>query len=220
MADNTNIPDTKFVEAISGYLSTVPKAELDNLKTSEVDQHLRNVLSLTPKEIKANRTRIDAILFRAYGQLTPPSEVSEGLFLGDEWNATNLPELKKLNCRYVLNCTKEDTWGGVASPFVDDVKYMRIEEIDDETGTLLPYFEAASKFISDAFRDGSHVLVHCQRGISRSATIVIAHLMKEKGWTLQEALESVKAKRKQIKPNEKFLTELKTFEASLDKNKT
>ena len=48
------------------------------------------------------------------------------------------------------------------------------------------------------------VLVHCAAGVSRSASIVIAYLMRIKGWTYAEAFSYVKSKRFVICPNSGF----------------
>jgi predicted protein tyrosine phosphatase len=41
-------------------------------------------------------------------------------------------------------------------------------------------------------RAWGNVLVHCNRGVSRSSSIIIAYLMKRKGLGLKEALEFTK----------------------------
>lgn len=58
------------------------------------------------------------------------------------------------------------------------------------------------------------VLVHCARGISRSATLVLAYLMLREGLTLVEALEAVRRHRN-ILPNAGFLNQLRQLDASL-----
>lgn len=55
------------------------------------------------------------------------------------------------------------------------------------------------------------VLVHCRRGASRSATAVMAYLMRKHRKSLDEVLAEVRAKR-QIKPSEAFLAQLKIWE--------
>ena len=57
--------------------------------------------------------------------------------------------------------------------------------------------------------------VHCQRGVSRSATFVIAYMMRAKGWDLLEALKYVKDRRKIVKPNTGFIVQLKEWERAL-----
>lgn len=46
------------------------------------------------------------------------------------------------------------------------------------------------------------VLVHCYFGVSRSATVVIAYIMKKYQLTYTEAFEKVKSKRHIVFPNQ------------------
>lgn len=68
----------------------------------------------------------------------------------------------------------------------------------------------------DAVKDcRGRVLVHCQAGISRSATICLAYLMMKKRVRLEEAFEFVKQRRSIISPNFSFMGQLLDFERSL-----
>jgi protein-tyrosine phosphatase len=53
-----------------------------------------------------------------------------------------------------------------------------IISVDSEVADLSQYFERACGFINDAREHGHAVLVHCQQGVSRSASIIIAYLIK------------------------------------------
>lgn len=61
------------------------------------------------------------------------------------------------------------------------------------------------------------MLVHCQAGISRSATICIAYLMHHKEIGLEEAFDFLKAKRAVISPNLNFMRQLTEYETELKK---
>src|SRR5690349_11963408 len=56
-------------------------------------------------------------------------------------------------------------------------------------------------------------------GISRSASVVIAYVMKAKNWNLHKALQFVKNKRNCIKPNENFLKQLEVYQGILSASK-
>ena len=65
----------------------------------------------------------------------------------------------------------------------------------------------AMAFIEDALAAGGCIFVHCQQGVSRSATIVLAFLMRERGMSLDAAIAWLH-KRRWIRPNEAFLEQL------------
>lgn len=59
------------------------------------------------------------------------------------------------------------------------------------------------------------MLVHCRGGRSRSATIVIAYLMRTFNWSLQQAYDFVQARNPKISPNLGFMGQLINFENRL-----
>lgn len=60
------------------------------------------------------------------------------------------------------------------------------------------------------------VLVHCRMGVSRSATAVIAYLMKRFDWSVDKAHQYVKLRRTQICPNRGFIRQLHQWREYLD----
>ena len=77
---------------------------------------------------------------------------------------------------------------------------------------LLSYFPTSNAFIEDGMAKDGAVLVHCYRGRSRSATVVVAFLMQKHGYSAERALAKVRSKREIIQPHESFLAQLKLFE--------
>ena len=61
--------------------------------------------------------------------------------------------------------------------------------------------------------------MHCNIGVSRSATLVIAYIMKYDGKAFKESFLQVQSGRYFISPNEGFVAQLRQFEEELNAKK-
>ncbi|MCJ1451691.1 hypothetical protein MMC28_002031 [Mycoblastus sanguinarius] len=74
------------------------------------------------------------------------------------------------------------------------------------------------ELIDNRIRQGKRVLVHCQCGVSRSASLVVAYgLYKSPRLTVQEAYDAVKSRSRWIGPNMNLIYQLSEFKSKLSK---
>merc|ERR1711998_124961 len=87
---------------------------------------------------------------------------------------------------------------------------------DADDAELSPVFSQTQPFIEKALSTGGRVLVHCERGASRSVSVVCAHLMcaSDGQLPLADALDRVKLQRPCAQPNCGFLKQLQDLEMS------
>lgn len=133
------------------------------------------------------------------------------LYIGNEKDAEDLSALKELGIGYVLNVTSH------VPGYCDEqgFTFLRLPAADSYQQNLKQYFSKAFAFIDEARQHNSAVLVHCQAGISRSATIVIGYLMYHTHLSSMEAYQLVKSKRPIISPNLHFMGQLLELEQIL-----
>merc|ERR1711963_297769 len=91
------------------------------------------------------------------------------------------------------------------------MKYLGLQMFDVPQTNITKYFDQASDFIEEAINSNGRILVHCLMGMSRSATLVLAFLVKRRQMDLIEALKLVKSSR-DIRPNDGFLWQLAELE--------
>ncbi|KAF5349750.1 hypothetical protein D9758_010199 [Tetrapyrgos nigripes] len=102
------------------------------------------------------------------------------------------------------------------------IKVLDIQGVcDDGIDTLEPQLEPVCDWIDEARQEGGQVLVHCRVGVSRSATVTIAYVMKHLSLPLVDAYLIVRSRRLSvlIQPNMRLLYNLLGWEIKLAKER-
>lgn len=134
--------------------------------------------------------------------------VYPNLYLGDLENASNLDWLTKKGITHIVNAAEE-----IRNYFPQNFTYLTLglKDIPTEHNLqrVLPH---AYHFILTALENPKNrVLVHCAAGISRSASVVIYYIMKQRRWSFAQTLRHVKNLRPQVMPNPGFRYILKKY---------
>ncbi|KAL5534330.1 hypothetical protein ACEPAG_792 [Sanghuangporus baumii] len=180
-----------------------------------------------------------------------PVEILPGVWLGNEDNATDWKGLAYRGIRAILNVAKE-----VISPFDSAALSRSVSASSDAGETYYPAhgtrpamhymklswshgqpdlvkdgFVTAMAFIDSALHRGDGVLIHCQCGVSRSATVAIALVMRAaaqssvasppeiqvlKGTGFSGAYDFVKSKSSCIGPNMLLIYQLQDYQQVLN----
>ncbi|KAJ3226077.1 hypothetical protein HDU81_007485 [Chytriomyces hyalinus] len=156
-------------------------------------------------------------------QQDPAEILLAQLFLSSIVPASNLNQLQQLNITHILNVTGMDHANAdcMRHPncFPADFTYHNIIIADEMDTRIIEQFDEAYDFILTALlQQGGRVLVHCEAGISRSSTIVIAFLMRFKAMNVRDALTLGQSCKNNIGPNKSFFTQLLQYEANLFHN--
>lgn len=156
---------------------------------------IKDTCQLTPNENNQSVEGIDFV------------KICEGLFLGNQKSAQDPSFIKNRKITYIINSASKDC-PSVEHP---NVAYFNISISDEMDASIAPYLFRAVHFIKQAHKDGENVLSHCEKGLSRSVSIVIAYLISEKKMNYRAALNTVIAVRPHAQPNPTFVQELKDF---------
>jgi len=135
--------------------------------------------------------------------------IIEGLYLGNAFAARNEALLKARNITHILSVTPLAAHYPPSDPIVR--KIVAVDDYADED--LMSHFADTNAYIADALTKGG-VLVHCQQGVSRSATVVAAYLMTTQSISATEAIQFIKARRPIANPNVGFREQLELYGAA------
>ncbi|OAD68693.1 hypothetical protein PHYBLDRAFT_92925, partial [Phycomyces blakesleeanus NRRL 1555(-)] len=137
-----------------------------------------------------------------------PAFIMPFLYLGAESNAADLTQLRKYHIQCLLNLAAEKM-----NLNKDDEPKMSYKKMpwQHHQANLATELEVALEAIDRARETGQSILVHCQCGVARSATVIVAYVIKTLRLPLQEAYDYVKARAPAISPNLGLLYQLREF---------
>ncbi|KAK7276483.1 hypothetical protein RIF29_17623 [Crotalaria pallida] len=131
----------------------------------------------------------------------PSVILPEFLYLGSYDNASRSELLKTQGITRILN-----TVPSCQNLYKNSFTYHCLP--DDKA---LP-FDEGIQFLEQCEKDKARVLVHCMSGKNRSPAIVIAYLMKAKGWRLAQSYQWVKERRPSVELTEGVYQQLQELE--------
>ena len=145
-----------------------------------------------------------------------PSKIFNWLYLGTFENACDNEELRRINIKYILNCAIECKNKNIPK----DIQELHLKIRDNIDFDIMPFIKQSNEYINKVRLAGGIILIHCKLGISRSAALVIAYLIKYYGFDFDSALKFIKNQRVRINPNIGFVEQLKEYEKTVkNKNK-
>ncbi|XP_029377347.1 dual specificity protein phosphatase 19-like [Echeneis naucrates] len=128
------------------------------------------------------------------------------LLLASQDAAHDIDTLQRHQVTHVLNVAY-----GVNNLFPDQLLYKTLQILDVPDTDITSYLGECSSFIDLAREQGGVVLVHCNAGVSRSASIVIGYLMLRESLPFDDAYSQVKLARPSIRPNPGFYQQLQSY---------
>lgn len=141
------------------------------------------------------------------------SEITDSLFVGRRPRVGDTAALKAAGITHVVSCLPEGERDTV-SFLGDDFECLFVplaDGIHEDIATVFPVvfdFAAVAKEASA----GAKLLVHCEVGVSRSAAVAIALVMKSENKTFFDAYAHVRSRRPDILPNIGFASQLQRLE--------
>lgn len=132
--------------------------------------------------------------------------IDKNIFIGNQKSSTDLVVLQNYDITHIINCASTD-----CPSLHSSINYYNIPISDDMASSITPYLSDTCKFIKNSIENGRKVLVHCEEGRSRSASIIIAYLIFEKGINYRQAFNILSDICPKIQPNPTFKTELINF---------
>lgn len=138
------------------------------------------------------------------------TRITDCLYLSNGEAANNKLFLYANQITTVINVSVE-----VVNTYFPGIYYVHVPVADVPSARIYDFFDAVADKINAVDLNDGRTLVHCAAGVSRSATLCMAYLMKYHSVSLANAHSWVKACRPIIRPNLGFWEQLIQYEYKL-----
>ncbi|CAJ1071383.1 dual specificity protein phosphatase 12 [Xyrichtys novacula] len=136
--------------------------------------------------------------------------VDPGLYIGTAADLNDSQALINAAITHILSVDSVDPRCLLSAQKDLCMKWVTV--LDETTSDLLSHMDDCYLFIQEAVDGGGAVLVHCQAGRSRSATVVVAYLMKRHHLSFADAYLKLKNVKQDVQVNSGFEQQLCLYE--------
>ncbi|CAD5223802.1 unnamed protein product [Bursaphelenchus okinawaensis] len=135
------------------------------------------------------------------------AKACEGVYLSSQDVAADFQLLKQHNIKAIVNAA-----AGVGNLYPKNFNYLKVDLLDLPETDILSELPDILSFMHENATSGQYVLVHCNAGVSRAGTIVLAYLIKYQKMSFTQAFDGLKVVRPALQPNAGFLKQLVEFD--------
>ena len=116
-------------------------------------------------------------------------EIIPNLWVGNYLAAKDIDFMKTQNIKYIINLTEN------YPNYFSNITYLNIPIVDDELNIKESnyLFEITNRFIYEALNHDKGILVHCYAGHHRSASVVLAFLLKYLNIPFETAIKYIRS---------------------------
>lgn len=136
--------------------------------------------------------------------------VTDTLYLSNGRAARDVSLLSRCQITCIIDATEL----GTDTP-PPGMEYIHIPVSDSPLCPLSDHFDRVADVIQRRGESGGRTLLHCNAGVSRSASFCLAYLMKHHNVSLLEAHRRLKSCRPMVRPNNGFWKQLIVYEGVL-----
>lgn len=175
-------------------------------------------------ENKSIQDKFADYFWKEYNTISP---IITNLYLSSEGVAFNVSLLNQHNIKGVLCLSSYAKVKMISNRYIqNNISHLHLIVDDSNNANIAKYLDTTYYYIDKFVCNHKNILVHCQRGISRSATIIIYYIMRKsfetgaytafsvRGKILEYLMDYVRSKRSVILPNTGFLKLLQNEELS------
>jgi dual specificity phosphatase 12 len=139
------------------------------------------------------------------GEYHHMDQILPGLWVGDLHSAKDADALTANNIHSILTVMR----GRFSVPETFFRHQIPLDDVED--ADVLQHMIPSITFIQAELDKGKGILVHCQAGTSRSATIAAAYIMYSQNVDASTAIDLIRKVRSSISPNAGFIVQLEIF---------
>lgn len=136
--------------------------------------------------------------------------VENGVYIGsvDAVGLSNLDKLHGNKIKHIVSILAEYELPIDLKENLKDFQHTHIDCEDVATAQIGAYFLEVVSAIDEALKDNASILVHCRAGVSRSATLVTAWLIRRQRLSREQAIDKIRAVWPRIRINSGYLSQL------------